>query len=172
MKKNYSFLPEFYMYMLKATLLFFAACKEGKEEKKGPVPPAVAPAIYKKPGSAFSDTLIINTNAAVFFNPDSVQLQQIKAVKDSKDFVSDEHNCFYLMRNARIVLQKYWHSIQIIESSKARYLLFIKADKSRQCIDLDANGDMCGIYLFDRKKNPELADMMNIDTALEFYFHK
>jgi hypothetical protein len=31
---------------------------------------------------------------------------------------------------------------------------------------------MCGIFLFDGKKEPELADMMNIDTALGFYFEK
>jgi hypothetical protein len=35
---------------------------------------------------------------------------------------------------------------------------------------LDTKEEMFGILLFDRKKEPELVDMMNIDTALGFYF--
>jgi hypothetical protein len=76
------------------------------------------------------------------------------------------------MRNARMVLKKYWPKVRIIETSKARYLLFIKADKSKKCIDLNSKNDICGIFLFDNKKDPELIDMMNVDTALEFYFNK
>ena len=74
------------------------------------------------------------------------------------------------MRNARMVLKKYWPHIHIIETSEYRYLLFIRADNSQTCIDLDTQQDMCGILLFDRKKEPELIDMMNVDTALGFYF--
>jgi hypothetical protein len=67
-------------------------------------------------------------------------------------------------------LKKYWPRIHVIETSEYRYLLFIKTDNSRVCVDLNNKDDMCGIFLFDRKKEPELIDMMNIDTALGFYF--
>lgn len=87
-------------------------------------------------------------------------------------FESLQHDCFYQMRNARLVLQKYWPQIQIVETSKARYLLFIKADKSKTIIDLDSKNDICGIFLFDSKQDPELIDMMNVDTELGFYFKK
>jgi hypothetical protein len=126
--------------------------------------------IRKKPPSGFSDTLTIHYPSAVFYNPDSLQLQKIKELTSKKDFETDVHNCFYQMRNARIVLKKYWPKIQIIETSKNRYLLFVKADKTSICIDLDTNGDMCGLFLFDGEKEPQLADMMNIETALGFYF--
>jgi hypothetical protein len=172
MKSKKYLLSIFHLYTLIASLFFFAGCKETPAKKNKPVPPAERLVTYTKPASSFTDTLTINVRAAVFYNPDSDQLQRIKAVKDLKDFSSDEHNCFYLMRNARMVLKKYWPSVQIIEISKARFLHFIRPDKTSKCIDLDRNGDMCGVYLFDRKKEPELADMMNIDTALEFYFHK
>jgi hypothetical protein len=128
--------------------------------------------IRRKPPSGFSDTLTIHFPAAVFYNPDSLQLLEIKEITEKNEYETEVHNCFYLMRNARMALKKYWPKIHIIETSKNRYLLFVKADKSKTFIDLGSKGDMCGIYLFDGKKEPELADMMNIDTALGFYFAK
>jgi hypothetical protein len=110
--------------------------------------------------------------SAVFYNPDSLQLDKIKAISKKEIYETDVHNCFFLMRNARIVLKKYWPNIHIIETKTNRYLLFQKHDKTKTCIDLNSEGDMCGIFLFDGKKEPELADMMNIDTALGFYFSK
>ena len=128
--------------------------------------------IIRKPPSSFSDTLAINFPSAVFYNPDSLQQEKIKEITIKNEYESEVHNCFYLMRNARTVLKKYWPNIHIIETSIHRYLLFVKADKSKTCVDLNGYGDMCGIFLFDGKKEPELADMMNIDTALGFYFGK
>jgi hypothetical protein len=125
---------------------------------------------YQKPSSSFHDTLIIDMIAAVFYNPDSLQLHKIQAITKKELYETDVHNCFYLMRNARTVLEKYWPHIHIVETSEYRYLVFIKADNSRTCVDLDTKEEMCGILLFDRKKEPELVDMMNIDTALGFYF--
>src|SRR6185436_15252135 len=127
---------------------------------------------YKKPAASFNDTLVIDNISAVFFNPDSLQLDKIKAISKKENYETEVHNCFYLMRNARSVLKKNWPAIHIIETKTNRYLLFVKSDKSKTCIDLNSHGDMCGLFLFNGKKEPELADMMNIDTALEFYFKK
>lgn len=82
------------------------------------------------------------------------------------------HDCFFQMRNAHIVLKKYYPKIKIIESTKARYLLFVKEDKSKTCIDLNSKNDICGMYIFNTEKNPQLVDMANVDTELEFYFQK
>ena len=128
--------------------------------------------IRRKPAASFSDTLVIGFPSAVFFNPDSLQLQKIKEIFTKNAYETDVHNCYYQMRNARFVLKKYSSKIHIIETSVNRYLLFIKKDKTKTCIDLDSKGDMCGLFLFDGKKEPELADMMNIETALGFYFEK
>lgn len=128
--------------------------------------------IRRKPPGSFQDTLTINYPSAVFYNPDSLQLQKIKEISAKNDYESDLHNCFYQMRNARIVLKKYWPQIYKIETSKNRYLLFVKADKSKTFIDLDNKSDMCGLLLFDGEKEPELADMMNIETSMGFYFNK
>lgn len=128
------------------------------------------PPKIKKPPSSFSDTLIIGSPSAVFYYPDSLQLEKIKGTRKNDAFASEEHNCLYQMRNARTVLKKYWPMIQIIEPSGSRFLLFMQRGKRQALIDLNSMGDMCGLFLFDGKKEPELADMMNIETALGFYF--
>ncbi|OIR05091.1 hypothetical protein GALL_129070 [mine drainage metagenome] len=125
----------------------------------------------KKPGSSFSDTLVIKNAAAVFYNPDSVQLEKIKKLNKPMEFSSLTHQNFYLMRNAKIVLSKYWPGLKIIEVNKIRYLLFVKKDQSKILIDLDTKDDIAGIILFNKIKDPQLIDMMNIDTELNFYFN-
>ena len=127
---------------------------------------------YKKPPASFDDTLVIVGLVAVFYNPDSLQLGKIKAISKKENYETDVHNCFYLMQNARMVLKQHWPKVNIIETKKNRYLVFIKKDRSQALIDLNSQGDMCGLFLFDGRKEPELADMMNIDTALGFYFGK
>lgn len=155
-------------------LLYSTGCTSpGNSREKsssGPDSTVQAAPASKKPPSSFNDTLIIKGRAAVFFNPDSVQLNNIKAITDSRVFDSDCHDCKYQMRNARNVIKQYWPGLTVIETSRARYLLFIKADHSSTCTDLNSLGAMCGIILFDPQKTPELIDMMNIDTALRFYY--
>ena len=82
------------------------------------------------------------------------------------------HDCFFQMRYSHIVLKKYYPKIKIIETTKARYLLFVKHDGKDTCIDLNSNNDICGMYIFNTTKNPQLVDMTNVDTELEFYFKK
>jgi len=172
MNENLSKTTLLRVFLLIVVFIQFYSCtnRESSKENKTEMPANSHAVQYKKPSSSFSDTLVINKISAVFYNPDSLQLNKIKAITKKELYETDVHNCFYLMRNARMVLKKYWPHIHIIETSEYRYLLFIKADNSQTCIDLDTKEDMCGILLFDRKKEPELIDMMNIETALGFYF--
>ena len=162
------------IFFLVASLLTGCTDRDSSKKNNSGQQKAISPtpAQYKKPPASFDDTLVINDISAVFYTPDSLQLDKIKAISKKESYETEVHNCFYLMRNARIVLKKYWPKIHIIETKTNRYLLFIMKDKNKTCIDLNSHGDMCGIFLFDAKKEPELADMMNIDTALGFYFDK
>ena len=128
--------------------------------------------VIPKPPSSFNDTLVIDTKSAVFYSPDSSQMEQIKLANEKNVFESITHDCFYQMRNAKLVIKKYWPQLSIIETSNARFLLFIKKDKSKKIIDLNSKNDIAGIFLFDTEKEPELIDMMNVNTALGFYFNK
>jgi hypothetical protein len=128
--------------------------------------------VKNKPPSSFSDTIKINFPSAVFYNPDSLQLEQIKAITDSVIFDGTMHDCFYQMRNARAVLKQYYPGIKITEVKNVRYLLFEKKGGEREYIDLNTKNDPCGIFLFDSKRNAKQADMTNIESELGLYFSK
>src|SRR5580765_3178485 len=84
-----------------------------------------------KPSANFSDTLKINSAAAVFYGPDSLQREKIKSLTDAKIFEANMHEYFSLMKNAHVVIKKYYPHLKIIEAKNVRYLLFISADKER-----------------------------------------
>ena len=86
-------------------------------------------------------------------------------------FESMKHDCYFQQRNSKIVLKKYWPKIKIIETAKTRYLVFIKSNKTQSYIDLDGKGDICGIFLFNTIKDPQIIDMMNVETELDYYFN-
>lgn len=161
-------------YVMIALFLFACSCSE-VHKKHTPlveISPKTKPLIIKKPASGFNDTIIINSNSAVFYSPDSLQMKKIKAVNEKVIFDLLTHNCHYQMENAHMVIKKYWPQIKIIETSTFRYLLFEKANKDKICIDLNDKNDICGLFLFDGKKDPVLVDMPNVDTQLGFYFTK
>ena len=128
--------------------------------------------VKNKPSSSFSDTLKINSAAAVFYHPDSLQLEKIKLVTDARIFDGSMHEFEYLMRNAHFVIKKNMPQLKIIEAKNVRYLLFIRANKNTDCINLDTKNDAYGLFVFDRKKPPLLSDMANIESELGFYFTK
>ena len=125
-----------------------------------------------KPPGSYSDTITINFPAAVFYYPDSLQLENIKAITDTMMFKGMDHECIYQMRNARLAVKDYGPQIRIMEPSKARYLLFIKSDNTKIYVDLDTKSEMCGLFVFNLIKDPQLVDMTNIGTELDFYFLK
>lgn len=150
----------------------FIFCAE-KETRKNPDGLAGGMQVIQiKPPSSYNDTLTIDFPSAVFYNPDSLQLEKMRAVTDSGIIESQLHECYYLMRNSRLSLQSNWPETRIIETKNTRYLLFKNIDGELELIDLDTWNDPCGIFLFDGRKKARLADMANIDSELAFYFEK
>jgi hypothetical protein len=127
-------------------------------------------AIIKKPPSSFNDTLVIKQKSAVFYSPDSLQMKKIEAVNEKNMMDQIRHDCHYQMQYARSSLRSDWPKVKIIEASDKRFLLFIKQDGRKIYIDLNNKNDICGIFLFDGKKDPVLVDMPNVDTILGDYF--
>jgi hypothetical protein len=126
--------------------------------------------VIAKPPSSYNDTLEVSSKSAVFFKADSLQLKKMEVIHKKGNFESMVHDCFYQMRYSRIVLKKYWPKVEVIEASKTRYLLFITKEQRRIYIDLNKQNDMCGLFIFDGQKAPELVDMTNVETALGFYY--
>jgi hypothetical protein len=155
-----------------AIILLTCSCSSSSEQsnKQGGKDQTREHAIVKKPPSSFEDTVMVDRESAIFYNPDSLQLEKIKLANEKDVYGTMTHDCYYMMQNARNVIRQHWPRIRIVEVMKARWLLFVKKDKSKMYIDLNARNDICGLFLFDPKKDPEPVDMPNIDTFLGFYF--
>ena len=128
-------------------------------------------AVVQKPPSSFTDTIEIAGAAAVFFQPDSMQMKKIKAVTEARIFDGSMHEYIYQTRNAHIYLKKHWPALKSIEAQKVRYLLFRKMDNTLVWKDLDKQ-DAYGMFLFDGKNDPHLVDMMNIESEVPAYFNR
>ena len=128
--------------------------------------------VKTKPASSYNDTIKISSSSAVFYDPDSLQLEKLKAITNKQIFDGTMHECFYQMRNARIVLKKEYPGIKIIEVKNVRYLLFKKINNETEIIDLNEKNDPCGVFIFDAVHSPRLTDMTNIETELGFYFSR
>jgi len=165
--------PNLFVLMLACGIIIMflvvASCSQTGKKKVETVANAKS-TIIKKPGSSFNDTMEIMANSAVFYSPDPGQMKKIKSVNEKKTYDLLIHNCHYQVENARVVLKTSWPQIKIVETSKIRFLLFEKINKSKVCIDLNNKNDICGLFLFDGKKDPALVDMPNVDTQLGRYF--
>ena len=152
-------------------LPFCVACRDGSAKTPQSKPPSNPVKNYPiKPPTSYSDTLKIDSKAAIFYYPDSVQLEKLRAASDTSKFDAVMHESFYQFRYIHIVLNKYWPGIPVIEAKKIRYLLFIKADKSRVMIDLNTKNDPHGLIVFDPQKDPSQLEMTNAESELGFYF--
>jgi len=170
MKINFEMNRQFLIYFL--PLFLSLSCSDPQRQINSNQENTVSknPARIKSRGS-FSDTIKIKSfSSAVFYYPDSVQLEKIKAITDKRIFESTMHDYFYQMRYSRIVLKKYYPQIDIIEVKKGRYLLFDLKGGQKEYIDLNAKNDACGLFIFDGQKAPRLVDMTNLDSELGFYF--
>ncbi len=159
-----------------ACLLFMnSSCNNNagsKTEEKDTVKTTRTVKAFTKPPGTYPDTLTINYPAAVFYQPDSLQLSRIKATADTMFYESSMHEYFYQVLTARKLLKRTWPWLKIIESKNYRFLLFINKNNTRECIDLDTKNDSHGLFVFDGKKAPIMVDMTNTETQVSFYLQE
>lgn len=159
-----------FLFFLVVTVLFVSCSNSTRHHRTNAGNSDYKDTIHRKPPGSFSDTITIDFPTAVFYNPDSLQLEKIKAITHTMVFESNMHDCFYQMKYSRNVLQQNWPKIKIVEIRNVRYILFKPADGRNECIDLNTQNDPCGIFIFDGRKKARLVDMTNIDSELGFYF--
>jgi len=164
---------KFTLAVFTLTVVVYLSCSDSHRQGNAELNESPNKSVIKnKPAGSYSDTLKIKSPAAVIFNPDSLQLEKIKAITEPAIFESTMHDCFYQVRNSRIVIMKHYTYVKIIETKKARYLLFEKQGGEKEYVDLNDINDPCGLFIFDGHHNPRLVDMTNIETELGFYFAK
>ena len=149
-----------------------ASCTSNSSRDKEEKTSSSKQQVPTKPSSNFQDTMQIGFPAAVFYVPDSLQLEKIKELTDSVIFEATMHEYYFQMRNARMSIKRDWPRLKIVEAKNIRFLLFKGKDIDSTYIDLNTKNDSHGLFLFQPGKKPHYADMMNIDTELGYYFKK
>lgn len=144
------------------------------EKKEAAATRAAAPSVATvvKPPATGNDTLFVTGPAAVFYAPDSLQLEKLRSVTDSAVFDSNVHESYYQMRFGRITVRREYPGVAVIPSGNARFLCFRGKEGNTWIKDLNAINDPWGIILSDGRKPPQLTDMTNIETELWRYFGK
>ena len=155
-----------------SVLSLTASCSSDPAQDKEKKASLSGQQLHTKPPSSFQDTMQIDFPAAVFYLPDSLQLEKIKELTDSAIFDATMHEYFFQMRNARMSIKRDWPRLKIVEAKNIRFLLFKGKDNDSTYIDLNTKNDSHGLFLFQPGKKPHYADMMNIDTELGYYFKK
>jgi hypothetical protein len=168
MKRKYQ-QSMFYLFLVYLSLLVSCAEKAGsnKQEKQQESLPAKT-----KPGATGSDSLRVNAASVIFFEPDSIQLEKIRQITEDRIFKSNVHDFEFQSYTVKMYVKKNRPDLKVFRAKNFRYIVFVKSDNRNEVIDLDKIADAWGMYVFDPKKEPQLSDMMNVDTEIPRYFSK
>jgi hypothetical protein len=148
-------------------ILLLSACggKSGQKEK-----PVADPTDQSTNSPAINntDTLEIDKNAAVFYNPDSMQLEKWKKDIGEKDFETVADDWASYMNSSSEYLKT--TDLPVIDASDKKVLKFVKADHSITVVRLDTLSNYWGMYLFSTAKEPQYADIIMMEDSYKKYF--
>ncbi len=149
------------------TIIFFTACG-GKADKK------VTPGTDTTAKSATPvvmnnhDTMVIDKNAAVYYLPDSNQMDKWKLKVGEKDFATVADDWSSYMNSSSEYLKT--TNLPVEDATGKKVLKFIKADKSVTLVGLDTLSNFWGYYLFSTAKEPQFADIIMMEESYKKYF--
>lgn len=156
--------------MISATILSGCSSETRKDKEKAPqaeIDGINQSGMVKEP-ILNADTLVIDKKAAVFYQPDTIQIEiRKKEIGEDKfmigadDYLYSMHIAYNFIDSARLTM---------LDAKGKRFLKFVTADKSQQIIKLDTLPELWGLFLFDPIKKPKLVDMTIIDEEYKSYF--
>lgn len=115
-----------------------------------------------------ADTLTVGSKAAVFYQPDSLQINKRMKEVGEADFRAGADDYIYYINTSVEYLEK--EGLRVFDAKNKNYLKFVLADKRVQVIKLDTLQELWGIYLFDPKKKPYVADITIIEDEYKSYY--
>lgn len=150
--------------------IIFFSCGRTADEKETPAGIDTVPVRHAaaKTSAPNSDTLYINTKAAVFYAPDSARIDRAKKDAGEDAFYTGADDYVYYIGKCR----EYFDSVKLktVYAKDKKYIRFIKDDDTRIYVKLDTLPELWGIYLFEPKKDPKLVDMLAIEDEYNNYY--
>jgi sugar/nucleoside kinase (ribokinase family) len=121
------------------------------------------------PATPHRDTVTITERSALFFSPDSLQIEKAKHEGPEEDFYTAADDYVYYTSEAGM----YFDSVKLksIHIQGEKVLRFVQANGTTTAFDLDTIQDLWGIYLFDPSKPPRFADILDAKEEYENYFN-
>lgn len=151
-----------------SAFLLLTACNNKKEKKQGAA--QTDSMAHTIAATNHSDTLIITKNAAVYYSPDSLHMEQWKKELGEEDFSTVADDWSYYMMISQEYLAKI--ALPVEDASGKKAVKFIKADNSTVIIRLDTLKSYWAAYLFTPAKDPVTADIVSMEESCKQYFEK
>jgi hypothetical protein len=123
-------------------------------------------ALTSDPGP--SDTLTIAEKSAVFFQPDSLQIEQRKKQVGETDFNAGAGDYIFYMNSALQFLDSV--KLKTVEARNKKFLRFVGRDASQQLIRIDTLPELWGMYFFEPAKTAHLANIIDIGESYSSYY--
>lgn len=113
--------------------------------------------------------MIIRSNVALFYYPDSTSLDTLKNELDEQTYLNAVSDYTHFMN----IASKYMDSVKLerATATRGKVLKFICRDKSEYLVDTKTLIDFWGVILFSKYYKPKLIDITILDMEYNKYFH-
>jgi hypothetical protein len=145
--------------------IFFISCSNDKEHKSPNTESREPPSIFHKPND--KDTILIDQESAVFYSPDTIQIEQRKAEVGEENFYIGADDYLWYLHESQQYLEKVNFPTIFVEGKK---ILKFKSPNKTTLIRLDSLRELWGVYLFKPGKAPYFADIVSMEQEFEKYF--
>ena len=111
--------------------------------------------------------ITIDKRTAVYYSPDSVQVQREVNKEEEEFYTAADDNIYYMSQARHFTDSLKLNAVDVIGQ---KFIKFICQDGTSVIIKKDTLQSLWGVYLFDPGKKPMEADMMNIGADYKSYF--
>lgn len=115
-----------------------------------------------------NDTLVVDRQAAVFIEPDSIRIEKQKKQVAEEVFYTGADDYVFYMSIAHAFLDSV--KLTTLNTKDKKFVKFVRADKAEQLIDIDKLPELWSIYFFDPAKKAKQINMTMIDDEYKNYF--
>lgn len=142
------------------------SCNNKSEKNKPADNDTANPAVNVVTNS--EDTLVVDKDAAVYYQPDSVAIEKWKKSAGEENFetIIDDWSNYMNTSSEYLTGMK----LTILQSETKKLVKFVKADGSATIVRLDTISNFWGVYLFTPAKEPLYADPIMIEDDYKSYF--
>lgn len=124
--------------------------------------------IVSDPSPLTTDTLIVTSKAAVFYQPNSVQIEKRMKEVGEEDFRMGMDDYLFYMNESWTYLKQ--QGMPVVDVKDKKFIKFISANNTIRLVQLDTVPELWGVYFFDPARSPHHADMTNVDEEYKAYY--